>query len=293
MKKINDIFKPSKITISGKVKIVDTDSGKYVIKPKNKNINDLYSYLKMRSFDNYPALVDEYDNNYVYEYVKDNKVPLNQKAADMANLLASLHNKTAYYKPIVIDNIKEIYENLDANISYFNKYYEDLFTRWEVIEVMPPSAYLLLRNRTKIISLGKFIKSELDAWYKLMSDKTKERVVYNHNNLSINHYIENEKDYFISWDNYIIDTPVLDLINLYHNDYNKYDFSNFLNVYQSHFSLLEEEKKLFFITISLPTIKFFSDDEMQNTVIAGSLLDYITTTEKLIRPYYTVEDVKK
>ena len=29
------------------------------------------------------------------------------------------------------------------------------------------------------------------------------------------HYLKGNKDYLISWDNYTIDSPVLDLINLY------------------------------------------------------------------------------
>lgn len=286
MKRINDIFHPSKITISGKSKIVDTESGKYVIKQKNKDIISLYDYLKTRSFNNYPKIIDEYDDNYVYEHVADSKVPINQKASDMANLLASLHNKTAYFKPIIVDNIKEVYENILNNIVYFENYYNSLFKTWEVLETMPPSAYLIIRNRSKIISLVAFLKAELENWYKLVIENTKERVVYCHNNLSIDHYLESDDEYFISWDNYTIDSPVLDLINLYRNDYNKYDFSNFFSDYLNRFSLLDEEKKLFFIVISLPDIIKFTDDEMYNTINAGKMIDYIANTEKLIRPYY-------
>ncbi len=286
MKKVNEIFNPNKITIKGKATIVDTESGKYVIKEKQKDIKSLYNYLSSRDFTNYPQIIDEYDNNYVYEYLKDNPSPLNQKCVDMAKLLANLHYKTSYFKPIVKDEIKGVYENILSNINYFENYYQKLIDKASNKEYPSPSNYLLLRNETKINSLISYLKKELEKWYKIVINNEKERVVYNHNNLSIDHYISN---YFISWDNYQIDTPVLDLINLYKNDYNKYDYSNFLENYTKRFELLEEEKLLLFIIISLPDIKYLKEDELTNTIIIGKLINYINSSEKLIRPYYSIE----
>ena len=40
---------------------------------------------------------------------------------------------------------------------------------------MSPSNYLLIRNSSKLISNFKYIKHELDNWFKLMVDKTKEK----------------------------------------------------------------------------------------------------------------------
>ena len=286
MKKVKEIFNPSKITLKGKTTIVDTSSGKYVIKQKNKDIKNLYNYLSSRDFKNYPQIIDEYDNNYVYEYLKDIDTPLNQKCVDMANLLANLHYKTSYFKPIVKDEIKKVYENILSNINYFESYYQKLINESLNEEYPSPSNYLLLRNESKINSLVIYLKKELEKWYKIIINKDKERVVYCHNNLSIDHYINN---YFISWDNYQIDTPVLDLINLYKNDYNKYDYTNFFETYTNKFELLDEEKLLLFIIISLPDIKYLKDDELTNTIIIGKLIDYINNSEKLIRPYYSVE----
>ena len=114
-------------------------------------------------------------------------------------------------------------------------------------------------------------------------------VVYCHNNLSIDHFLEGKEKYFISWDNYRVDTPILDIINLYKNDYNKYDFRVFLDAYMKRFELNDTEKKLLFIVISMPDIKYFTQNEVDNTIIAGKFIDYIDKTEKLIRPYYAVE----
>ena len=55
------------------------------------------------------------------------------------------------------------------------------------------------------------------------------------------------------------------------------------------FELNDTEKKLLFIVISMPDIKYFTQNEVDNTIIAGKFIDYIDKTEKLIRPYYAVE----
>ena len=204
----------------------------------------------------------------------------------MAKLLGSLHTKTAYFKDISVDKVKEIYENLLNNIDYLENTLESYYNEYEPKNVLTPSASLLLANRTRLTSLIKFVKDEIESWYNLTSSKDKERVVYCHNNLSIDHYIDNK---FISWDNYTVDTPILDLINLYHNDFGKYNYGTFFETYLKNFSLLEEEKKLFFITISIPKFTPFTKDEMSNSVNVSKMLDYIDETEKLMRPYYSVE----
>ncbi len=287
MKRLEELPKPTKITINGKTKVFHNGKQKYVIKEKNKDLKSLYDYLNTRQFHNYPEIVSENEDSYVFDYIETVKVPINQKASDMANLLALLHNKTAYFKPITADYIKEIYENIETNILDIEKYYNGVFEQIAGEVVMSPSNYLLIRNSSKLLANFEFIKKELDKWLKMMTEKTKERVVYCHNNLSIEHCLSNTEDYFVSWDNYSVDTPVLDLLNLFLNDYNKYEFSNFLEVYTQRFPLSDEEKKLFFIMISLPRKIEFTNIEYDNTVEVNNLLTYIYKTEKLIRPYYT------
>ena len=80
---------------------------------------------------------------------------------------------------------------------------------------------------------------------------------------------------------------MLDLLNLFHNDYNKYEFSNFFEVYNQRFPLNDEEKTLFFIMISLPEKVEFTPSDYDNTIKVNRLLTYIYISEKLIRPYYT------
>lgn len=292
MKKINEILKPTKITITGKSKILFTNNGKCVIKAKNKDVKSLYDYLNIRQFNNYPEIINELDDKYVYEYLDSINIPNNQKSADMADLVALLHNKTAYFKPITADYIKSIYEEVQNNIRYIEEYYAEKFEEIASEVVMSPSNYLLIRNSSKLLASFKYVKEELDNWLKLMTDKTKERVVHCHNNLTIDHYLKNNNDYLISWDNYSIDTPILDLINLYQKDYNKYEFSNFLENYNQKFPLSNEELKLLFIMISQPKEVNYTQYEFDNTRKVNDMLTYLYKTEKLIRPYYAPQNIK-
>lgn len=284
MKNYSEIFNPKKITINGKSHILTTDNGKYVIKEKNKDIKSLYNYLNNRNFNKYPQIVDEYDNNYVYEYLDDINVPINQKIIDEAKTLAELHYKTSYFKNVKIDNYKEIYENISSNINYIENYYNNLFNRALSEEYIRPSLYILIINSSMIKSNITFIKNELEKWYKMISDLDKIRVVYNHNNLSIDHFINNK---FISWDKFLVDSPVIDLINLYKNDYGKYDFSLFLEEYSKQFELLDYEKVLLFIMISIPKTFDFTNNELDNTLMVSKSISYLEDTSKLIRPYYS------
>lgn len=287
MKKPFRSEKPQKITFKGKAKILSSENEKYVIKPKKKDLKSLYNYLKTRQFHQFPDIVEEDEENYVFNYIENIDVPINQKASDMANLLAMLHNKTAYFIPITADYVKEISENIESNILDAEKYYNDIFEKIASDVVMSPSNYLLIRNSSKILANFNYIKKELNKWLKLMENKTKERVVYCHNNLSIDHCLSNTEDYLISWDQYQVDTPVLDLMNLYHNDFDKYEFSNFFEVYNQRFTLNEAEKLLFFLMITLPQKIEFTNYEYDNTEKVNRLLRYIYKTEQLVRPYYT------
>lgn len=288
---LREAFKPQKITLAGNATIFDTDSGKYVIKKDNNNISKLFNYLDNRSFFSHPELIDRYDNSNVYEYVNDNQMPVNQKSSDMASLLGALHYKTTHYEPIVKDKIKEIYENIQNNILYFENYYNKLFRDAINEEYMRPSYYLLVRNETKITALIKYLKEELDKWYNNSINMDKTRVSCCHNNLKLDHFKDGEKRCFISWDNYRIDSPVLDLIKVYKNDFNKYDFSSFLASYLKANNLLPEEKRLLFINMAIPKVTYFSDNEMDNTILVGKLIDYISQTEKIIKPYYPIDEV--
>lgn len=291
---LKTIYKPYRITIKGEATILETTSGTYVVKKKENSINELYTYLRSRNFEYFPNLVDSSrDEVNVFEYIDDVKMPKDQKAHDLIQIIGLLHNKTSYFKEVTSDTYKEIYENILANISHLKKYYSDLFDVFILNEYLSPSAYLFLRNYYEIDSCLRFCKTEIERWFLLVQDKTKQRVSLVHNNLELNHFMKNEKDYLISWDKALIDSPILDIIHLYKKEYYNVEFSTLLSSYFDRFELNEDERILLFVCISLPEEIHFGNNEFENCDVVRKQLDYLFKTEELLKPYYSKTEEKE
>ena len=282
------IYKPYRYTIKGKATILETTTGDFIIKPKNKDINELYNYLTNRGFINFPKIIDSSrDEVNVFEYVEDIKLPKEQKCDDLIDIIASLHNKTSYFKEVSEDKFKIIYEDIKKNINYLMNYYNTLYEIGFNEKYSSTSNYLFLRNYYKLNASLKYADSELSNWYELVCKETKIRVSLVHNNLELNHLLNNK---LISWDKYTIDTPVLDIVNLYKKEWQNMNFSECLSRYIYKFPLLEYEKKLLFILLSLPPPLEKFDSEFKKCQNISNLINYIFKTEELIRPYNTNDE---
>lgn len=274
-----------KITIKNNVRIISTKDKNYVIKKKNKDLNKTYNYLKSRSFNYFPEIIMSRDDYDIYEYIDNTNEPSEQKMLDLINLLTLLHNKTTFYKEIDLDKYKEIYEDILNKCEYLYNFYEDIASIIEKDIYMSPSSYLFIRNISTIFGSIKYCKKEIENWYQLIQDKRKVRYVNIHNNLSLDHYLKNDKGYFISWGKNKIDMPIYDLIGLYKKHYLEFDFYELFKLYENKYPLLEEERKLLFILLSLPDKIEFNGNEYDMCVKIGSFIDYLYKTDKLIEEY--------
>lgn len=263
--------------------VIYTDKAgkKFVAKNNDNNILTTYNYLNSRGFGYLPRLSYCDESGYVYEYEDDIDTPLEQKMSDLIKLDALLHNKTAYYKDIPIDEVKEIYEKLSEKIKHTFNYYDDLITMIEGKIYMSPSEYLLARNCSSIFSCLNFCLKELEEWYKIMSTRTKKRVVLLHNNLDPRHLIRNGDNILISWNNATRDLPIYDFIKLYKANFDKYDFNELYKEYLRKFPLLEEEKKLMYVILFIPEKITFNESELKSTIKVGRLCNYLYTTDRL------------
>lgn len=292
MHEINEILKkydlhPRKYKKNKNTTYIETEYERYIIKKKNTNNKYIYEYLKSRNFDYIPKILNENEEYEITEYIEDFNIPKEQKIIDLINLVSLLHNKTTHFKEITEDDYKEIYEDINNNIEHLKSYYEDLITMIETKVYMSPCEYLIARNITKIFETLYFSKKELDSWYDLVKEKTKQRLVVLHNNLELEHFIENKKKYLISWDKSKIGMPLFDIYKLYKKHALEFEFSEILKLYEKNYPLLEEEKKLLFILISIPQKLELKKTEYENTKEAGKLMNYVYKTEKLILPYYS------
>lgn len=262
---------------------------------KEENINiELYDYLRSRDFTNFPTLIDidERGKN-VYEYIKDYSLNKNQLGTDLAQTIANLHNKTSFTKEVSLDRYKSIYDNLLGYLNYIEDYYYQILLQSEYVEYNAPHELLFQNNYTKLKDAITFCKKECDNWYQMVQNKTKERISLNHGNVRLDHILKNDKAYLISWEKNHFDTPISDLIDFYHNEWDHIEFSGILESYLSKNKLSEEEKKLFFINISTPIKIEFGNNEFNNTCLVRNLFDYLYKTEILIGPYYSIKDEKK
>lgn len=289
---LKTIYKPYRYTIKGKSTILETSQGDFLLKEKNKDISKLYSYLEYRGFTSYPKIIDSSRKEVnVFEYLSDEDLPKEQKCDDLIELVASLHNKTSYFKEVSADKFKSIYEDIKSNINYLSNYFNTLYEMYFSIIYMSPSEYLFMRNYYKIKEVLNYASEELDNWYNLVSNEDKIRVSIIHNNLELNHLIKNK---LISWDNYRTDTPVIDIVKLYKKEWNSINFSEILERYFYRFPLHSYEKKLLFILISLPDIENITfTSEFDKCKNISNIINYIFKTESLIRPYNTNEENKE
>ncbi len=285
---IKKLYKPYRYTLKGKCLILESTSGNFVVKkcPKNKDLPSIFNYLKSRSFNHFPEFYENTrDDNLVYQYIEDLDTINPQKSEDLINLVALLHAKTSFNKEVSEETYKEIYENIKNNILYLREYYQKYYEIF-IHDIYPsPSKYLFLRNYSKINAALNYSETELDNWYSLVKEKKSERISLIHNNLSLDHYIRSDKDYLISWDNAKFDTPILDLVKLYQNNFWELEFNTIFNKYLSVSNLSEQEEKLFFIIISLvPEIKF-TDNEFKCIQSMRKQLDYVYKTETFLENF--------
>ena len=197
------------------------------------------------------------------------------------------------YKEIDIDYYKYIYENITKQIEESLNYYNEVMANIESIVYMSPSNYLIARNISSIYDAINYAKSSIDYWYKLIENKRKVRVVVNHNNLSLEHYLKEDKQYLISWEKSKIDMPIYDLVSLYNNHYLEFDFMELFKLYINKYPLTMEETLLFLTLISIPKKIKYSNSEYKTVLNIRRELDYIFKTSELVKEYDIKQETNK
>ena len=281
-----------KITIKNNVRIIDSGEKKFVIKRKEKDINDIYKYLRSRSFDFFPDIMYQTTNYDIYKYIDSTDISREEKAEDIIKLITILHSKTTFYRKEDDNDYKEIYESIIERLDYLVNYYNDIT---EVIEhevYMSPSHYYFIRNVSKVFASLDFCRYHIDKWYKLIEDKKRIRVVQLHNNLDLDHYlVSDNKPYLISWRRSKRDIPIYDLIGMYKKYYKEFDFCELVRRYEMSYPLLPEEKELFFVLISIPEKLEFNNNEYNMCINVNKFYDYLLTSERLISDYMPKESI--
>lgn len=286
LKKYNII--PTGYEYKNNVKIIETKNNKYVLKRNKNNILDIFNYLHLKNFNYFPNVYNKDRNDLyeIYEYIDSSDMSNYEKSEEIIYLLSLLHNKTTSYKDIDIDEYKKIYEDIFNKLNELEEYYISLNNEIDKEIYMSPSNYLLVRNITKIYSAIYYCKTQLEEFYNIVKNNPKKRVSLIHNNIELSHLLRNENSYLISWDNAKFDIPVYDLIKFYKKNYNDVDFTNLFKLYESKYPLHNEERKLLFISLSIPDkLDLTKDNEFIKTKKVNDLLLYLQKTDDLILQY--------
>lgn len=265
----------------GKVEIIDTNDGKYVIKDVFSNEKDLYTYLDNKSFSYFLDFqrIDDYN---IFPYIEDSSLPEEEKAIDLVYILSILHNKTTFYREISMDNVKKIYEDTLDKLKYLNSYYHELQDVIEQKVYMSPEEYLLIRNMSLVYSSINFSLEYLDKWYQLKKEQKKERVVLLHNRPCLNHIIVGKEKKLISWDQFRRDIPIYDFLYFYRHDFMNVEMSNLFEIYQSKYLFTEDEYLLFLVLIAIPDKLKWSSNHYNNTEQTYIFIKYILKTRDFI-----------
>ena len=277
-----------KVTLSNNVKIIDTDNGTYVYKKSNyiEKQQELFKYLKSKNFNNYLDYLYNQDNFVVYPYIDGLVKSEDEKANDLIELIALLHSKTEFYKSYPLDDIKKFYEEKTKYISYLDKYYDDKRVLFEEEEYPSPSHYYFLNNCSWIFHSLNSSKYFLDDWYTKIKEVKTKRECLIHNNLELDHLLESENKYLISWDKSKNDSPIYDLIGFYKKNYNNISFYELLETYENIFPLVPEEKSLLFSLMLLPEKIDSSDIEIINTKNIFNVILYLKESNRIISKYH-------
>lgn len=277
-------LKVNKLKVRGKVKIIDTDKGRFVVKKVSNNKKNIYDYLNTREFYNYPKVINNLEDDLeISEYVDDVVVPVEQREEDLLYLIGLLHNKTTYYKEMSLDEVKKIYEDYSNRFYYLENYYLDLQNIIEKEEFMSPSNYLLIRNISKVYYLLYLGKNYLEKWFSIVKEHRKIRYCLVHGNIQNSHVLENTSLYLISWDHARIDLPINDLYDFYRSSYKNVDFKRMIDIYRLKSNLNLDEELFLKFRLSLVDKVGFLDSEIETMGAVYNLVSYVDKTLDVLK----------
>lgn len=235
-------------------RILTLDDKQVVVKEKRKNKKELFNFLDSKDFPYVlkPINLEAEDSFEIYPYIEPKVISGEEKAVDMMYILSLLHNKTSFYKEVVLDDIKALYEQMTKKIEYLYYYYRDIQDIIEKKVYMAPDEYLLVRNMTAVYMALDYAKRKIDNWYEDVKNKKSLRYALLHYKVETSHFIEGDSSYFISWDHAQKDFPIYDFLNFFQSEYQTLDMNSLFNIYKHKYPFTNDEENLFFSLISLP-----------------------------------------
>ena len=287
MSKLSNFIKQNnidskKITYKNKAIIIELEKEKIVLKKDNKNIKDIYEYLSSRSFPYilYPEKIT--DNYSIYKYINEVNTIKEEKAIHLMNILTDLQNRTTTYKEYTLDEIKEIYENNLSKINTLFQYYNDLEESFSLHVYPSPYELLYLNNVSKIYNVLEYSRTINEKWYKIVNKNKKKRIVFLHNHLSLDHFIDDGVGKLINFNFAKYGIVIDDFKNFYKVHFRELDMESLFDAYQKKYKFSDSELLLLFLELMIPEKIKLTNNIMTNTLIISNLINYIDITRKFV-----------
>ena len=287
MSKLSNFIKQNnidskKITYKNKAIIIELEKEKIVLKKDNKNIKDIYEYLSSRSFPYilYPEKIT--DNYSIYKYINEVNTIKEEKAIHLMNILTDLQNRTTTYKEYTLDEIKEIYENNLSKINTLFQYYNDLEESFSLHVYPSPYELLYLNNVSKIYNVLEYSRTINEKWYKIVNKNKKKRIVFLHNHLSLEHFIDDGMGKLINFNFAKYGIVIDDFKNFYKVHFRELDMESLFDAYQKKYKFSDSELLLLFLELMIPEKIKLTNNIMTNTLIISNLINYIDITRNFV-----------
>lgn len=259
-------------------KLIEEDNNYYILKPRKIEIEDIYSNLISRNFNNFLSPI-EINNSYEkYEFINELNSSDDDRSNDIVYLMSLLHNKTTSFNEVNENELKTRFEDIIIILDETYEYYSNLQNNIEEEIYMSPAEQLLMNNISKIYYLLNISRKNIEDYYEIISNKKVERKSIIHGNLKINHILESKEKYLISWNNSKKEIPVYDLVKFYKNEYEKIELSSLYENYKSKYKLYKEEENLFISLISIPNIIKLDKTNYIDCININGLVDYVDKT---------------
>lgn len=265
-----------------KAKLIEENNKYYILKPKKIEIEEIYSNLINRDFNNFLTPI-EINNSYEkYEFIDELNSSNSDRSNDIINLMSILHNKTTSFNEVDEDELKTRFEETIKLLDNTYNYYRNLQDSIEEIIYMSPAEQLLMNNISKIYFLLNVSRENIEDYYKIVDEKKVEKKSIIHGNLKINHILESKEKYLISWNNSRKDIPIYDLVTFYKNDFNNIELNSLFEQYKNKYKLEIEEEKLFIALITIPPIVKLDKSNYIDCINVKALVDYVDKTISFI-----------
>lgn len=256
-------------------KIVETDTGEFFVQTRKSNKAEVYAYLEKRDFPFFLSPINSSLDAYeIYPYVTDT-ISKEDKAIDLMHMLSLLHIKTTSYQEVVLDQVKEIYEEMIQQFEYMELYYRNLQDYIEAKVYMSPEESFMMQHISILYEQLHSGRYFIEQWYQLKSKSKKERLVFLHNHLSLDSFIDSKSPMLSEWDYAKKGYPVYDFYGFYRNHYLELELISLFQIYQSKFQFTEDEKLLFYSLLCLVWKVEFKDNHYDNTIRVRELVFYL------------------